>query len=46
MSGSPSQLGASNKRSQVNLQGAHDMNQAGFLPLREEDEPLNEQQFH
>ena len=36
-----------NKRSSSNLQGGgtHDLAVTGFLPLRDEDEPLNEQQF-
>ena len=36
-----------NKRSSSNLQGmgTHDLAATGFLPLRDEDEPLNEQQF-
>ena len=36
-----------NNNSSSNLQGGgtHDLAATGFLPLREEDEPLNEQQF-
>ena len=44
---SQSRISGNNKRSSSNLQGAgnHDLAATGFLPLREEDEPLNEQQF-